>query len=253
VESFFFGDTAEQLYGVMHEPEGTLIRDFALLICYPYGQEYMITHRALRTLAMNMARAGVPSMRFDYAGTGDSFGERFALATAIDNTIAAAQRLAEFSGMDRIKIVGLRLGAAIAVLASQQIAATEHITLWDPVIRGSDYLSLLSQRGREDPDNNGTMWVNGYPITPSLKQELSAIEIQPANLEKLRSAQFVLSQANANADNLIASLDPQKLKLSVDNSNLDDADTWMKADINGSFLLPYEILKRIQYTLLQEE
>ena len=251
--SFFFGDAAEQLYGVMHEPEGTLIRDFALLVCYPYGQEYMITHRALRTLSVNMARAGVPSMRFDYAGTGDSAGETFSFATGVDNTVAAAQQLAELSGMDRIKLVGLRLGAAIAVQASQRIANIAHISLWDPVIDGSVYINQLTQHGMEDPDNNGTLWVNGYPITPSAQQELRAIDIQAGALEKLASVHFVLSQANTNADRLIASLDKQKIKLSVDNSNLDDAKTWMKADVNGTFLLPYEILKRIQQTLLQED
>lgn len=253
MDSFFFGDAAEQLYGVMHEPEGTLIRDFALLVCYPYGQEYMITHRALRTLCMNMARAGVPSMRFDYAGTGDSAGEALSIAKAVDNTVAAAQHLAEFSGMDRIKIVGLRLGAAIAVMASQRIGHAGHISLWDPVIRGSDYLDVLAQHGRADPANNGTLWVKGYPVTASAQQELRAIDLQATDLDKLHSVQFVLSQANANADRLIASLDPQKIKLSVDNSDLDDADTWMKADINGTFLLPYEILKRIQATLLQDD
>lgn len=252
MESFFFGDTTEQLYGVMQEPQGTLIRDFALLICYPYGQEYMITHRALRTLSINMARAGVPSMRFDYAGTGDSAGETFALAKAVENTVTAAHQLADLSGMDRIKIVGLRLGAAIAALASQRIGNVAHLTFWDPVINGNDYLQELTQHGRNDPANNDTLWVHGYPFTPILQQELKAIDIQAANLEKLSSVQFILSQTNAKADKLIASLDTQQIRLHVDNSNLDDANTWMKADINGTFLLPYEILKRIQATLLQD-
>lgn len=253
MESFFFGDSAEQLYGVMHEPEGTLIRDFALLVCYPYGQEYMITHRALRTLCMNMARAGVPSLRFDYAGTGDSAGDTFSLATAVENTVAAAQHLAEYSGMDRIKLVGLRLGAAIGTLASQRESGIEHITLWDPVVRGSDYLDILAQRGKQDQVSNGTLWVNGYPVSPTTQHELRTLTLQASELEKLASVHFILSQTNANADQLIATLDKQAVKLRVDNSDLDDADTWMKADINGTFLLPYEILKRIQATLLQED
>lgn len=253
MESFFFGDTAQQLYGVMHEPEGTLIRDFALLVCYPFGQEYMITHRALRTLCLNMARAGVPGMRFDYAGTGDSAGETFSLATAVANTVAAAQHLAEYTGMDRIKIVGLRLGAAIGVLASQRIESVAHLTLWDPVVCGSHYLNELMRYAREEPDKDGTLWVQGYPLTQSLQQELKVIDIQDSYLQKTASVHFILSQANANAEQLIASLDRQAIKLRLDNSDLDDATTWMKADINGTFLLPYEILKRVQTTLLQED
>jgi len=253
VESFFFGDTAHQLYGVMHEPEGTLIRNFALLVCYPYGQEYMITHRALRTLCMNMARAGVPGMRFDYTGTGDSAGDTFSLSSAVENTLVAARYLAEYTGMDHIKVVGLRLGAAIGMQASQHDDRIKHVTLWDPVVRGADYLDSLLQSSKPDPTNNGTLWVHGYPVTPTMQQELRALTLHASASGNLESVHFILSQANANADQLIGSLNPQSVKMRVDNSDLDDADTWMKPDVYGKFLLPYEILKRIQAALLHED
>lgn len=253
MDSFFFGDTPHKLYGVIHEPEGTLIRNFAMLICYPYGREYMITHRALRTLCTNMARAGVPSMRFDYTGTGDSAGDTFILADAVENTLVAARYLADYTGMDHVKVVGLRLGAAIGLLASQQEANIKHVTLWDLVVGGDDYLDSLAQAGTPDPANDGTLWVHGYPFSPASQQELRALRLQATGLEHLDSVHFILSQSNANADHLIESLNPHNIKSRVDNSDLDDANTWMKADTYGKFLLPYKILKRIQATLLDED
>lgn len=253
MESFFFGEAPHQLYGVIHEPEGTQIRDFAMLVCYPFGREYMITHRALRSLCMNMARAGVPSMRFDYCGTGDSAGDTFSLTSALENTLLAARYLAEYTGMDRIKLVGLRLGAAIGMLACQHNSNIKHVTLWDPVVRGTDYLESLAQIGKPDPANNETFWAQGYPVTSANQQELRELTLQTGWLEYLESAHFVLSQANPSADQLITSLNPQTIKLRVDNSDLDDTNTWMKSDIYGTFLLPYKILKRIQTALLRED
>jgi len=253
VESFFFRDEAEPLYGVMHEPEGTIIRDFAMLICYPFGREYMVTHRALRTLCMNMARAGVPSMRFDYTGTGDSAGETFSFVKAVEDTVAAAKQLAEFSGMTRIKIVGLRLGASIAAMAGQQIDSTEHICLWDPVITGDIYLNELKSHAIADPDAHGLYWVNGYPLTKTLQSEIKSAGIRPQQFVNIKSAHLIFTSPNADTGQLVDSMAGQSTRLYVDDTDLDDSNRWMKADINGTFLLPYEILKRIQATLLQPD
>ncbi len=252
MESIFFGNSSAPLYGVLHEPEGTTIRDFATLLCYPFGQEYMITHRALRTLCKNMTRAGVPCMRFDYAGSGDSAGDRFGIDTAVENTRLAAGELAEFSGMDNIKVVGLRLGAAIAVLASQQSEFIQQVTLWDPVIDGSEYLREVTGHESAVTTRTGTTWVNGYPLDADVLQQINSLHIQAVDFDRLDFAHFILSQPNNSTAQLIQALQNRDMNLKVDRSDLDDINTWIRADYQGAFLLPHKILKRIQDGLLQD-
>jgi len=252
VQSLFFGSSTEPLYGVLHEPEGTSIRDFSVLICYPFGQEYMITHRAMRTLCVNMARAGVPSMRFDYAGTGDSYGEVFSIETSVQNTVQAAQELMELSGMEAIKVVGLRLGAAIAVQASKELDSIAQLTLWDPVVNGADYLNEIAPENADHNSLGDTLWASGYPIEPQVRKEIQKIDFQSGDLEKQRFLHFVLSQTNTAAERLIRSMKDKHANMVVDQSGLDDINTWIREDYNGSFLLPHKILKRIQEELLRE-
>ena len=45
------------------------------VICPPLFSDYMLTHLVLRELAMALAERGQHVLRFDYRGTGDSFGE----------------------------------------------------------------------------------------------------------------------------------------------------------------------------------
>jgi len=252
VESIFFGSSAEHLYGVLHEPEGTTIRDFAVLICYPFGQEYMITHRALRTLCVNLARAGVPSLRFDYTGTGDSAGEYFSIEHAVEDTVKAAHELAEFSGMDTIKVIGLRLGAAIAVQASRVSDYIQQATLWDPVVNGNAYLQEVSGNSNAQHSTDQTKWLSGYPLSANAAQAINALTITPDDCAQLDYVHLLLSQSNPPAEVLYSALTDQGKPAKLDQSDLDAADTWIRADYQGAFLLPHRILKRIQEELLQE-
>ena len=68
---FYFGDSEEALYGVYHSPQGEH-RDEGVVLCAPFGQEAMRTHRALRQLATLLTKRGYHVLRFDYRGTGDS-------------------------------------------------------------------------------------------------------------------------------------------------------------------------------------
>ena len=75
MESFFFGNTDRMLYGVFHAASQEHYRNRSVLLLYPVGHEYMHIHRAYRRLADSLSDLGFDVLRFDYACTGDSFGE----------------------------------------------------------------------------------------------------------------------------------------------------------------------------------
>ena len=71
-ETFFFGNPGSPLYGSYESPSASVRRDCGIVLCYPLMAEYLRSHRAFRQLAVRLAEAGFPVLRFDYFGSGDS-------------------------------------------------------------------------------------------------------------------------------------------------------------------------------------
>lgn len=108
----------------------------------PMGQDYVRCHKTLQKLAMDLAQIGFHVLRFDYAGTGDSSDlDDWDLETWKRNGFDALQELSERSQTHQLSIVGVRLGASLAVTLDATLSS---LVLWDPVIRGHDYLDELS-------------------------------------------------------------------------------------------------------------
>src|SRR5262245_16185002 len=69
-----FGPQDRPLAGWYHAPRPDTVRFTAVLLSKPIGHEGINTHATYRYLAEQLAEAGYPTLRFDYDGTGDSFG-----------------------------------------------------------------------------------------------------------------------------------------------------------------------------------
>ncbi|MDW3681310.1 alpha/beta hydrolase [Cupriavidus sp. CV2] len=177
--------------GWLHEAAGTL----GVVLCNPHGHEAMWSHRAFRHLAGDLAAAGLPVLRFDYPGTGDSAGtdaDGEHIAWCVHGILAAVATLREQAGVSRVVLCGLRLGATLAVLAAEALAAREPdavagLVLVAPVVSGRAYLRELRALH--------TSWVNNVipdielapPTDGSL--EVLAYRLQPdtvTTLEGLR-------------------------------------------------------------------
>ena len=149
---FYFGADDAPLFGVYSPPSGAVARQAAVLMCAPIGIEYMRTHYATRLVSGQLVRAGFHVLRFDYHGVGDSSGEVGTGQFDVwrDDIATAAGELLESSGVQDLTVVGLRMGAVLAVeaLASRKIKA-KCLVLWDPVVSGSAYLSTLEKMHTE--------------------------------------------------------------------------------------------------------
>jgi len=140
---FLFGSSKRPLFGVLHEPASGDARS-GVLLCPPIGQEHVRTYWAFRQIASALSRTGHHVLRFDWSGVGDSAGdlEDASIERWLDDVEVASQELRDATGVARLVIVGMRLGAALAALSLAQ-TRPEAIVLWEPVWSGARYLADL--------------------------------------------------------------------------------------------------------------
>ncbi|MET1255843.1 serine aminopeptidase domain-containing protein [Aliikangiella maris] len=150
MHSFHFGNSQEPLYGVHHEPVGTAFRQSAVIICNPIGHEYYRAHTALCTLADRLANNGYHVLRFDYRGTGDSFGELadYSVADWCDDIMLAADELKAMSGVNNIVAIGLRAGALLTLLTAKNYSF-DQLILWDCITQQSSVGQNLQAMHRQ--------------------------------------------------------------------------------------------------------
>lgn len=115
------------------------------VICPPLFSDYMRTHHALRELAMALAERGQHVLRFDYRGTGDSFGELAEVTASdwLDDIALAVREGREISGSRMVRLLGVRAGALLACAAARASSDVQRLVLWDPVPDGAGYLQVL--------------------------------------------------------------------------------------------------------------
>ncbi len=150
MEPFYFNGDRGPLFGVYHAPAGEARSRPGVLLCYPAGSEYENTHRTFVHLAEALASAGLHTLRFDYFGCGDSAGdfEEASVDGWLRDISTAAAQLREGTGVQRIALVGFRLGAALALLSAGGGLEVSDLALCDPVLDGAVYLEELGQRHR---------------------------------------------------------------------------------------------------------
>lgn len=140
-----------------------------------YGYEDLCSRHALRCLADRLAGRGIPTLRFDYEGTGDSAGLRFCpdqIRTWMSNAAAAISRLRETTGVREFALVGMRLGALLAPFVAARHGGVERLVLLAPPNSGASYvrelralsLMLRSEAAPDPPEPSGALSVAGFRL-----------------------------------------------------------------------------------------
>ena len=144
-EPIYFDSGEIRLFGWLHQSIESHA-NVGLVICKPFGYEVMCSHTSLRAFADAAAELGVPALRFDYCGTGDSADinpQAEQLQAWTKDILAAIAELQRRTGVERVCLFGLRLGALLAVLAARQSESVSSLILIAPVISGRRYVREL--------------------------------------------------------------------------------------------------------------
>jgi alpha-beta hydrolase superfamily lysophospholipase len=179
-----FGPAGHPLLGFYHPPAPGAVRAPAVVLCNPLGYEAMSAHRTLRHLAERLAASGLPALRFDYHGTGDSSGqsrEPARIAAWVGDIRSAVRELRERSGAARVALFGVRFGASLATLAAAGEKDVDALVLWAPVVSGRARVrELRAFRMLKDPKarrDDGGEEIGGYLFSRETLADMSAIEL----------------------------------------------------------------------------
>jgi len=182
-QPLYFGPAGAGLFGWLHRPAAARAGGVGLVVCNPFGFEEVCAHRALRHLAMATAAAGVATLRFDYAGCGNSEGDEFGpggLARWIRSIHEAADFLKRSSGVDRICLLGVRLGATLATLAAVERDDVAGLVALAPVVTGRAYLRELTLLGGTPAKlhRDGLLESAGFVLSSETSESLSRVDLR---------------------------------------------------------------------------
>lgn len=199
-----------------------------------------------------LARAGIPVLRFDYYGTGDSAGDISEADTGrwIEDTHAAIEELKDTGNVDKVCVVGLRLGALVASYACSTRKDIEQLVLWDPIISGEAYLEELryeiknqiSVRRTNFENSDGTLHFNGFAANDNFQKSLKELDL----LNTFPGSPSNVTQMVSNVNDNMSSL-----KQSWSNNegfmfkHIPTSGDWNFVDSNGGILLPQPIIQAI--------
>jgi pimeloyl-ACP methyl ester carboxylesterase len=203
MEAIYFDSSGRTLYAWLHRAEARPVRDFGLVICKPFGYEAICSHRSVRALAETAAAWGIPTIRFDYCGTGDSAEidpDEDQIDIWTDDVVAAADELRRRTGVSNVGFVGIRLGALLALRAAPRAGVVPCLILVAPVLNGRKYLRELrttrlaamlgsESLGREGDTETepsvlapGALEVTGFLISAATVATLEQIDVIRADL-----------------------------------------------------------------------
>jgi alpha/beta superfamily hydrolase len=251
---FYFGDADRPLFGCYHQPPLQPTRNCAVVICQPIGHEYIYSHRALRQLATLLCNAGFPVLRFDYYGCGDSAGreEEGGINQWLDDISKAIAEVRVRSGLAQICLVGLRLGAALSMIAAAQCGEIDSLVFWDAVVTGKTYLRELlelqkeSLRLRPKPARGyklqDSVEVIGFPLSSTLYEQLDKLDLLAISGAPAKN--ILTIHTDREVADIRFKIHLKHTAVQFENRDLEAPPIW-RPTADGSLLIPAQVLQSV--------
>ena len=186
----------EWMLGLLHAADGS---GPAVLLCPPFGREEVASYRCRLEWAESLAAAGMPALRFDLPGTGDSSGSSEGM-DRVGSWIASITAAAEFVRGDTRRIrttaIGIGLGGLVALAAVADGAPIDDLVLWSVPAHGRalvrelmafaqiESASIVAAGGQAPPGSSAqVIGPGGFVLPAETMRSLERLEF--ANLRPL--------------------------------------------------------------------
>lgn len=128
----FFLNEGERLAGMLHLPDK--LPAPAIILCHGFTGNRVESHRLFVHAARTLCKEGFIAFRFDFRGSGESEGlfQSTTISREISDLKAALNTLSQRREVisDRIGVIGLSLGGAVALLTASRDERIKAICLW---------------------------------------------------------------------------------------------------------------------------
>jgi len=166
----FDNHAGHRLRGMLHQPEAAddKARPPGVVFLHGFTGDRMESHWLFVKCSRALTRAGIASLRFDFFGSGESDGafRDASLETEVADAQDAAAFLRREGGIDpeRLGIVGLSLGGAVAALVAQPVNARA-LVLWSAIAHLPLMRRFADSFARPLPDGSGDAEYGGHRVS----------------------------------------------------------------------------------------
>ena len=160
---------------------------------------------------------------------------------------AAIEHIKERASVDRVSLLGLRLGATLALLAASRRVDVERLVLWEPVLDGRTYLEelrrahdrLLEERHLQGSKGQELL---GFPMPPEMTMSIESITEPFLTVRQGMRALLLERVPSLASDALARRL--LRLDVRVDHEQIQDSPVWERREMSQA-VVPRRTLDRM--------
>lgn len=210
----FLPGTAGALFALYRAPVNARAERVVVFVP-PFGEEMNKSRRMFTLCAEGLAAGGMASLVVDLYGTGDSEGD---FSEARWETwradVVSALRWVQARGHSRTVLLGLRMGALLALEAIQLAPDVERVIVWQPVLAGEAMITqflrmdvagqMLAQAEERSSTESlrrrlrsgDAVEVGGYTLAPALVSAIDGLRLESLATAAVRHIDWIEVVAN---------------------------------------------------------
>ncbi|MFP4521233.1 MAG: alpha/beta hydrolase family protein [Fibrobacterota bacterium] len=180
IRQITFINKRKTLRGTLHLPDEIKKPVPGVIILHGFTANRTGPHRILRGLSIALQEAGIASLRFDFAGSGESDGEfsDMLFSGEISDAEAALNWFTELPDIDskRLGIMGQSMGGTVAAGLISKVASFRSAVLWAAPISKNG--TSIEETGEFYKGKDGRKYtdIRGYPVCEDFFKEFKTLD-----------------------------------------------------------------------------